>query len=347
MDDVSYAVRRGLKWLERTQRSDGSWPADSASSVLHGTTRSLRAFIGCGFPADYPVLLRGQRWLTRPEAEAAIYQYFWRLGALSELQGVPPEILEHDFDVVRQSIAKGIRLDRKLNYHAFLLDCAATTRTANRFPEVIADLETQLSSNSLTATPALWGYVSLERSGHLQSAQTERVAELVLKALQDQNGSLHINGLVVETSFFVFNACRSTILGSDLRIRLAVLGAIRWILSRQSSDGSWPVEPPVYNGDPQCAAYCTGIATRALAEYLRRYEPTHLAEVFLPDWRLRIFCLTALRWSTMILLSIVFAAGLVLVLPHGWNAIAGLLGAVASIIEISMFGIRLRRYLSF
>jgi hypothetical protein len=281
--------------------------------------------------------------LTKPEIEASIYQYFWRLGALAEAQSIPVDMLEHDFDVLRQTIENGILLDRKLNYHAFLLDCAATRKIADQFPEVIESLKTQMSSHTLSATPALWGYVSLERSGHLLQQETERVIELVLGALQDQNGALHINGLVVETSFFVFNTSRSATLGNDLKLRLAVLGAIRWILSRQKSDGSWAIEPPVYNGDPQGAAYCTGVAVRALVEYLRCYEPTRLAEVFLSDWRRRVVARTAFKWSTLIISSAALALVLVAILPHGWAAFAGLLGVLSSLIEILMFTLKLRR----
>ncbi|MGW4461247.1 hypothetical protein [Micromonospora sp. NPDC004704] len=344
MDDVAAAVRHGLQWLERHQRNDGHWAGESPLSEVHATTRSLRAFIGAGFPENYPAVARAARWLVRPEAEGSVYHYFWRLGALTELAGTPREVIEHDLDVVCQTIGNRIRLDEKLNYHAFLFDCAANCGMGGRFPDQAVELLAMLRDPRLHATPALWGFVALERSGLPTDGLEGRISELVLSALNDQNGYNHMNGLVAETSFFVFNVCRSTLLSNDPKMRSAVSGAVRWIISRQlKREGAWPIEPPLYNADPQCDAYFTGIATRALLEYLRRYAPQRQGEVFVPDWRLRRILGVALRWFVGITLGLSLALLGAFVIPGYWGLTLAILGAVAAVIEIGNFALGLRR----
>jgi hypothetical protein len=347
MDDVAAAVRKGLRWLERAQLRDGHWRGESPLSEVHATTRCLRAFIGAGFPTDYPVVARAAKWLVRPEAEGSVYHYFWRLGALSELEGVSREILRHDFDVVCQTINSGVSLDQKLSYHAFLFDCAANCGMSAEFPAQAAELQQRLENSVLDPTPALWGFVALERAGYAPEAFQEKTSRLVLGALRDQNGYQHLNGLVAETSFFVFNVCRSKLLSEDPRMRSAVTGAVRWIISRQiPGAGAWPTEPPLYNADPQCDAYFTGIAVRALMEYLRRYLPHRLAEVFVPDWRFRRLAGAGLRWSVALILSLLVVAVGLLAVPGHWGPTLAVLGGLASIIEIGVFAFRLRLVLA-
>lgn len=344
MDDVAAATRRSLRWLERTQHRDGHWDGESPLSTVHATTRCLRVFVGCGFPRDYPVVQRATKWLIRPEAES-VFHFFWRLGVLSELPDAPRDVVTHDFDVVCQTISNGLKLDRKLSYHAFLFDCAASCGQADNFPDQGDELVEELTRAGQQFTPTLWGYVGLERAGRRPAYVESRVTELLFTTLQDQNGARHINGSVVETSFFVFNVCRSPSLGDNPAIASAVLGAVRWILSRQTAEGNWPIEPPVYNGDPQCMPYVTGIAARALIEFLRRYDPPRLCTVFIPDWRLRRALVAGLRWSCGLLLCVAVAAVGVFALPQGWGVVTTAIGTVAALLDISVFVTQWRKRL--
>jgi hypothetical protein len=346
VDDVAMAVRHGLRWMEQSQRRDGSWQGESPLSTIHATTRCLRAFLGAGFPISYPSVAKAGRWLVRPRSEGSIYHYFWRLGALSEFEGIQRETLEHDFDVVVHTIDSGLMLDRKLNYHAFLFDCAANCGLGANFPEKAAELVKQLESPRIDVTPALWGFVGLERCGYSTSDMQDKVVSLILSCVQNQNGLYHLNGLVAETSFLVFNVCRSPELSKDTRIRPIVLGAARWIVARQKDDGSWPIEPPLYNGDPQCVAYFTGVATRALSEYIRRYSPLRLAEVFVADWRLHVFLRAVVKVGVG--LAVIALAGTLsaLLLPSRWTVLVTILSVTSSAIEIALFGISVKRRLS-
>ncbi len=340
------AVRSGLRWIERTQRHDGSWLGESPLSTIHATTRCLRALLGAGFPVNYPAVAKASRWLLRPKAEGSIYHYFWRLGALSELGGVQRGTLEHDFDVVEQTIERGLVLDRKLNYHAFLFDCASNCEMGARFAHRAPELEQQFADPRLDVTPAVWGFAGLERCGYATDAMRERVLELIFSSIRDQNGLYHLNGLVVETSFLIFNVCRSRTLCQDPRIKTIIEGAARWILTRQNTDGSWPLEPPLYNGDPQCVPYFTGVATRALAEYIRCYAPLRLAEVFIQDWRIHVFIRGVIKLlAALACLALIAAIG-ALLLPAKWSSIVTMLGVVSSAIEIVVFATSVRRRLS-
>jgi hypothetical protein len=282
-------------------------------------------------------MTRATDWLLRPGVEASIYHYFWRLGALSELPGASPTLLDHDFRVVQNAIAEGLSLDKKLNYHAFLLDCAANCNRGGRYAAEATALLARLRSSAIDPTPLLWGYVSLERAGHDPAALRERTVELVLTSLQDQNGCQHLSGLSTATAFAVFNICRSPALGSDPRMKAAVLNCAKWLVARQNPDGAWPVEPPLYNGDPQCQTYFTGVAIRALAEYIRAYAPTRLAEVYIADWRFRRALGVSLRRLAVLLgIAGVTILGAIL-LPDPVGRDAAWVGLVASCIQIGLF----------
>lgn len=346
MVEIAATVRKGLRWVEHGQKRNGSWAGETHRSSLHATARCVRALVGTGFPASYPIVKKASSWLCRPELEQSDYHYFWRLGALSELEGVPQRTLSHDFEKVVQVIDRGQMLDERLNYRAFLLDCAANCGIGANFPAKAAEIEQQLSSDSLDLTPALWGFVGLERCGYPVHHLRDKIVQLIVTTVGQRTGYKHLNGLVVETSFLVFNVCRSPILGSDPQIIPIIESAARYIQSRQRTDGGWPDEPAVYNDDPKCTAFYTAVATRALAEYIKRYEPLALAEVFLPDWRLRaILRGTAKLLATLIVVGGATAAAFAF-LPGKWNDAITAVSVTASVIEVGLFVAHIRHWLS-
>jgi Prenyltransferase and squalene oxidase repeat len=346
VDEIAVTVRKGIRWIERAQRRNGSWAGESPRSTLHATTRCVRALIGTGFPVSYPVVSKASSWLNRSEPEGSDYHYFWRLGALSELEGIAQRTLDHDFDAVVQIIDRGQMLDQRLNYRAFLLDCAANCGRGGSYATKAKELERQLAADSLDITPALWGFVGLERCGYNVDHLTGKIVDHIVRAVGQRTGYKHLNGLVVETSFLVFNVCRSRTLSADLRIKPIVESAARYIQSRQQTDGSWPPEPAVYNDDPKCDAYFTAVATRALAEYVKQYEPLKIADVFIPDWRLHVVLRSAVKLLAALFAVAAVVTVAVLLLPSRWQALITVLGVAASVIEIGVFATHIRRWLS-
>ena len=135
-------------------------------------------------------------------------------------------------------------------------------------------------------------------------------------------------------------------LGSDPQVIPIIESAARYIQSRQQTDGNWPDEPAVYNDDPKCTAYFTAVATRALAEYVKRYEPLTLAQVFLPDWRLHVILRSTADTLGRTSLVGAVAAVAVVLLPGKWNGLITVLGVTASVIEIALFAAHIRHWLS-
>lgn len=57
------AARRGIEWLRREQREDGSWPGWWACYHLHGTSGAVTGLTACGVPGSDPVLTRACEWI--------------------------------------------------------------------------------------------------------------------------------------------------------------------------------------------------------------------------------------------------------------------------------------------
>jgi squalene-hopene/tetraprenyl-beta-curcumene cyclase len=58
------AARRGIAWLRRTQRDDGSWPGWWACYHLHGTSAAVTGLTACGVPGSDPAVVRACDWIV-------------------------------------------------------------------------------------------------------------------------------------------------------------------------------------------------------------------------------------------------------------------------------------------
>ncbi|MGW3565786.1 squalene--hopene cyclase [Streptomyces sp. NPDC000941] len=58
------AARRGVAWLRRNQRPDGSWPGWWACYHLHGTSAAVTGLTACGVPGTDPTVTRACAWIV-------------------------------------------------------------------------------------------------------------------------------------------------------------------------------------------------------------------------------------------------------------------------------------------
>ena len=63
------ALRRGLDYLLREQRPDGSWWGRWGVNHLYGTAAALPALEACGFPPSHPAIRRAVSWLDSVQNE--------------------------------------------------------------------------------------------------------------------------------------------------------------------------------------------------------------------------------------------------------------------------------------
>jgi hypothetical protein len=242
-----------------------------------------------------------------------------------------------DMAALRRAIAAGVRIDGDLNYRAYAVDCIANT---NEYLDWLPELTDGPAPDDekMGLTSQLWWEVALERVGLTPARRLDRKA--VASQLRQRGGLHHLNGSVVETSYYILNCCRSNTLSNDAHIAPTVHAAVEWLLSKQERrTGRWPVETPMYSGDPQASEYYTAVPLRALGAYLRRYRPERLLEVALPDWAARRRFKKVIRAGALGSIGILVVV-LGLVAPIWWSSVAVVVGGVASIAGIASLALQ-------
>lgn len=335
MDEVVSAVRSGLHWLERRQKGNGRWGASGGLAEVTATTQAVRAFTACGFEANYSVVRLAIAWLALPELSTSINHYFWRLGALSEMypREVSDNLIRYDLEVVRKKIEEGVSIDSRLNYRAFWLDCALNAHVDHPWMEKCAAGLRDLLKADIDVTTAVWAQAALERYDPTASGLLS--VKTIVDSLQEASGAFHLNGSVAGTAYLVYNCSRSNLLSADPAVQHVLRGAVRWIISHQVKAGNWPVEQPLYGGDPQSEAYYTGIALRALAAYMLRFQPKSMSQIGMPEWRMRRILSRSSRWVALggLILAVVGA-----VVVSGTFGIAStVLGVLSAIAGFTTF----------
>ena len=63
--EASQSMRRGIDYLRRTQRPDGSWYGRWGVNYIYGTWSALCALNAAGLPSDSPEMQRAAQWLIR------------------------------------------------------------------------------------------------------------------------------------------------------------------------------------------------------------------------------------------------------------------------------------------
>ncbi|MGQ9607084.1 MAG: prenyltransferase/squalene oxidase repeat-containing protein [Thermogutta sp.] len=91
------AIERGLNFLRKRQRSDGSWLplwfgnewAENEENPIYGTARIVLAFTAAGRKTD-PCVLRAEDWLKRRQRPDGTWHAFAEHPVFDEQEGVPP-----------------------------------------------------------------------------------------------------------------------------------------------------------------------------------------------------------------------------------------------------------------
>ena len=66
---VDRAIRRGIRFLRRAQRSDGGYPGFWGINFTYAIFHAVRGLRACGVPADDPVPTRAARWLITAQRD--------------------------------------------------------------------------------------------------------------------------------------------------------------------------------------------------------------------------------------------------------------------------------------
>lgn len=112
------AIERGLDWLIKTQRQDGSWASDSGTHDIGGTSLALMAFMVKGhFPGFGKYgepLNRGKNYLLKRAEEsqsgvlAGMYEHGLYTLALSELWGMTADV--EDNKKIQTALEKAVQV---------------------------------------------------------------------------------------------------------------------------------------------------------------------------------------------------------------------------------------------
>jgi Squalene-hopene cyclase C-terminal domain/Squalene-hopene cyclase N-terminal domain len=64
------SLQRGIEYLRRQQRADGSWDSATGVRFIHGTSRVVRGLLAAGVSADDPAIEAGVNWLLVHQQES-------------------------------------------------------------------------------------------------------------------------------------------------------------------------------------------------------------------------------------------------------------------------------------
>jgi Squalene-hopene cyclase C-terminal domain/Squalene-hopene cyclase N-terminal domain len=64
------SLQRGIEYLRRQQRADGSWDSATGVRFIHGTSRAVRGLLAAGISADDPAIQSGVNWLLVHQQES-------------------------------------------------------------------------------------------------------------------------------------------------------------------------------------------------------------------------------------------------------------------------------------
>jgi hypothetical protein len=252
------------------------------------TSQVALAFIKAGFPQDDQVLSKAISWLLDENVTSKVTHRFWRLLPIIQSGESFHEHINSDLTHLRESIEKGVKIDPRLNYRAFLLECLAYSKIKRDFEvsEHIAALEADVEKScSEDALKAIWECTILELSGHHPSRRViNAIVAATSRQVQTRNRLSNFNNNVSATSYCLINVSRSSLLRSRQEIEQIAHQCVEWLLVSQEKKGNWKREQALYGGNPG-SAYTTAVALRALLEYLAWRDSKAIGSIFIKDWR--------------------------------------------------------------
>jgi hypothetical protein len=330
---VASAIRDGLLWLESQQKRNGRWKEESLLLEVTTTSQAALAFITAGFSQHDPVVHKAIAWLLGERVDKEVTHRFWRILPIIHFNESYREYIASDLTHLRESIEKGLKIDPRLNYRTFLLECLVYAKFKPDF-DVSEDISVLQSATekscSEDALQAIWGCSILELSGHPPSRKIiNAVSATVCRQVQSRNRLSSLDNNVSATSYCLLNIARSHLLRNRAEIEQLAHQCVEWLLVSQESTGNWRKEQALYGGNPG-SAYTTSLAVRALLGYLVWRDSRAIAGIFVPDWRRNRRMELWATWAAVILATI--AAMIVLfVIAKNFPEFLILLGVVSVI----------------
>lgn len=263
-------IYSGIRWLLWKQNRDGSWGRKSELAKIIATHQVVATLLANGFGFRHLSVAKATKWLS--DEKRTHHHKFWRTGALSGIPGFEKVVVD-DFQSIETVIKGGASPHLRHVMELFML----------KMPEILPE-ETDKAESYVSAvlnqfggsdrgwrehpTPTAHAISLLERYSFVEKSKTlYEGRRYTVNSCKADGEYFNWDNKVVATGYIIINLSEAIDPWKDPELTAKCIKASLWLTSRQTKQGYWAVENPLYGGgeDVMTREYVTAVAIRALS----------------------------------------------------------------------------------
>lgn len=330
-------IYSGIRWLLWKQNRDGSWGKKSELAKIIATHQVVATFLANGFRIDHPAIIKAAKWLS--DEKRTHHHKFWRTGALAGIPGFENIIID-DFQTIESIIKGGASPHLRHVMELFMLKMPEilpeeTEKAESYVPNVLNQFQGLDKGWREHPTPTAHAISLLERYNFPKKSQTlYEGRRFVINSCKSDGEFFNWDNKVVATGYIIINLSEAIDPWKDPELSATCTKASLWITSKQTKQGCWNTETPLYGGgeDVMTREYVTAVAVRALSAMSHHSEEGFAYQLITVFEQLQRAKLTSDLLSFGIILLVTMGLLLVFLVPGLASSIAAILLFVFALI---------------